>query len=181
MSTVQAQPYAWPFHGRLRPEQTAVLIVSGDCSEQVEAVIIRRLHSLVDATQRAGMTIVLLPRAGARWVVPIGVPAGSLLVPRPHLGAFTGTDLDLVLRNRGLRDLLIAGFPFELGADCTMREANDLGYECLLLEDCCSGLTGETFAGAIKSVQMSGGIFGAVATANAVLQALARLKEGTMT
>jgi nicotinamidase-related amidase len=53
-----------------------------------------------------------------------------------------------------------------------MREANDLGYECLLLTDCCSWLSDQTGAGAVSSVQMSGGIFGAVATSDDVLRTL---------
>ena len=77
-----------------------------------------------------------------------------------------------MLGNAGLTHLLIAGFPFELGADCTMREANDLGYECLLIEDCCSGMADDTLSGAVSSVTMSGGIFGAVATSEDVLAAL---------
>ena len=96
----------------------------------------------------------------------------DLTLSRPRLGGFTGTALDLPLRGRGRTDLLIAGFPLELGADCTMREANDLGYECLLVEDACSALDPETFAGAVRSVQMSGGIFGAVATTAEVVALL---------
>lgn len=172
MTRVQARPYMWPFHGRIQPERTALLLFSGDCEVQVEEATLRRLDILVNAAQGAGMTLVLLPRADTHPLLPSSPPATSLLVVRPCFGAFAGTDLDLVLRNRGLCDLLIAGFPFELGADCTLREANDLGYECLVVEDCCCGLSAETFAGALKSVQMSGGIFGAVATAAAVLQAL---------
>ncbi len=84
----------------------------------------------------------------------------------------------MVLRAAGLTDLLIAGVPLELGADCTMREANDLGYECLLIEDCCTGLSEETFRGAVSSIQMSGGIFGAVATASEVMAALSAVSGG---
>ena len=96
----------------------------------------------------------------------------DLVIQRPRLGAFWGSDIALVLANAGLTHLLIAGFPFELGADCTMREANDLGYECLLIEDCCSGMADDTLSGAVSSVTMSGGIFGAVATSEDVLAAL---------
>ena len=100
------------------------------------------------------------------------VEPGDLVIERSALGGFTGSDLELVLRKAGMKDLLIAGFPGELGADCTMREANDLGYECLLLTDCCSWLSDQTGAGAVSSVQMSGGIFGAVATSDDVLRTL---------
>jgi nicotinamidase-related amidase len=117
------------------------------------------------------MRVVHLPGARAESVVV--VQPGDLVCRRPALGGFTGTDLALLLSGIGATDLLIAGFPLELGADCTMREANDLGYECLLLEDCCTSLSDQTEAGAISSVQMSGGIFGAVAASTDVLAVLA--------
>src|SRR5207248_8705634 len=89
---------------------------------------------------------------------------------RPHIGGFSGTDLDSILRARGITDLILVGYPFDLGADSTMRQANDLGYECLMVTDCCTGLAPDTLAGAISSIQMSGGIFGAVADSAAVIE-----------
>ena len=170
MQVTAARPYVWPYDGAIDPAHTALLVFTGDTTDVTPAEPLQRLQSLAKQAKASGMKLVLLPRSGPLQQAPPFVP--DYMVARPSIGAFWGSDVDLVLRNAGLTHLLIAGFPFELGADCTMREANDLGYECLLVEDCCSGLAEDTFSGAVSSVTMSGGIFGAVATSEAVLAAL---------
>ena len=169
--TAASLPYAWPYHGRFDPRATAILVCSGDrgCDPDGEAV--RRLARLAGIARQCGVVVIAMPAVGTS---PPAILAGDVdaTVPRPVFGGFTGTDLSLVLRDLGRSDLIIAGFPLELGADCTMREANDLGFECLLVTDCCSSLARDTFAGAVSSVQMSGGIFGAVASAADVLDVL---------
>jgi len=133
------------------------------------------LGSLADRCLRLGITVGDLPaRAGQ---IPAAAYRADFRVERPHVGGFTGTDVDGILRRRGITDLIFAGFPFELGADCTMRQANDLGYECLAITDCCTGVTPETLAGAMSSIQMSGGIFGAVATTDALFELFATTDE----
>src|SRR6478672_1620646 len=172
MRSVNSRPYAWPYHGSPRPERTALLLFSDPCETAPQPAAVSALHHLLEAVHARRIAVVALPPAQGRPVFPLTEVGAELVIPRPQLGAFAGTHLDRELRRRGIADLLIAGFPFELGADCTMREANDRGYECLLIEDCCSGVSAQTLAGAISSVQFSGGIFGAVATAADVLAAL---------
>ncbi|HLF79786.1 MAG TPA: isochorismatase family protein [Dehalococcoidia bacterium] len=169
MSLVHSLPYAWPYHGAIRLRQTALVVCNDGEAEDAEPAL-AKLASVVAAARACGVRVVHLP--GAKSKTLLESQPSDLVVVRPGLGGFTGTDLDLVLRTAGLTDLLLAGFPMELGADCTMREANDLGYECLLLADCCSSLSDETREGAVSSVQMSGGIFGVVANAGAVIDAL---------
>jgi isochorismate hydrolase len=166
---VLAQPYVWPYDGDVGPAHTALLVFTGDVPDRAPIGPMHRLAGLAAKLRGAGVTLVHLPRQGNEDAVLPFVP--DLTIVRPKLGAFWGSDVDLVLRNRGLTHLLFAGFPFELGADCTMREANDLGYECLAVTDCSSGLAPDTYAGAIKSVTMSGGIFGAIASSEEVLKA----------
>jgi hypothetical protein len=174
-ASVASKPYAWPWHGRIAPARTALLICSGDALAEVPEEPCIRLQGVIAAVAGAGGTIVALPAAGTTVPGALALSA-SIFIERPRFGGFTGTALDLTLRRRGLTDLILAGFPFELGADCTMREANDLGYECLALTDCSSGLAPDTLAGAMNSIQMSGGIFGVVATAEAVIAAFAPLR-----
>lgn len=166
---VAATPYAWPYDGDVDPAHTALLVFTGDTSEEAPLEPMHVLAGLAPKLRSAGVCLAHLPRQGNE-ATPLPFEA-DLTVIRPKLGAFWGSDVDLVLRNRGLTHLLIAGFPFELGADCTMREANDLGYECLAITDCSSGLAPDTFAGAISSVTMSGGIFGVIATSHQILTA----------
>lgn len=168
VTTVASRPYAWPYHGAVRPQQTALLVVTDDGAPGDPAAL-AKLSALAKRVRLEGMRVLHLVAASGSV---LAAEPDDLVVKRPAFGGFTGSDLELVLRGAGLKDLLIAGFPGELGADCTMREANDLGYECLLLIDCCSWLSEQTGAGAVSSVQMSGGIFGAVATSDDVLGAL---------
>jgi len=97
---------------------------------------------------------------------------GEMVVDKATKGAFCQTEMDLVLRNRGVTSLVFTGITTDVCVSTTMREANDLGYECLVLSDC----TGATDAGnheaALKMVTMQGGVFGAVATSDALLAAL---------
>ena len=169
--TADSRPYRWPWHGDFVPSRTAVLLIVDGKIALPDAARTARLERITRLVRDAGVTIGELPDATQTSLLPAGLADFS--VTRPHIGGFSGTDLDSVLRQRGLTDLILAGFPFELGADCTMRQANDLGYECLALTDCCTGLAADTLAGAISSIQMSGGIFGAVAISTAVIELLA--------
>jgi nicotinamidase-related amidase len=86
---------------------------------------------------------------------------------------FHGTPLDALLRATGRDTLVLAGWWLEVAVHSTMRSANDRGYECLLATDLVAGLDPTTKAGAISSIHMSGGIFGATGKAGDVLAALA--------
>lgn len=177
--TAPSRPYPWPWHGCFEPRRTALLVLhDGDIAPPDRATA-ALLSSVVQLAVRVGLTIIELPgRAPGSARLDSGA---DFKIPRPHHGGFTGADLDAVLRRRRIRDLIFAGFPFELGADCTMRQANDLGYECLALTDCCSGLSPETLAGAMSSIQMSGGIFGAVAESAAILELFAKAHDAAAT
>ena len=97
----------------------------------------------------------------------------ELIVDKPGKGSFYATDLDILLRNRGISHLILTGITTDVCVHTTMREANDRGYECLLLTDCTGATDRGNHLAAIKSVTMSGGIFGAVAESRGLLAALA--------
>ena len=107
-------------------------------------------------------------------IVPELAPfPGEPVIDKPGKGAFYGTDLDLVLKNRLVDTLLVCGVTTEVCVHTTVREANDRGYRCVVLADCCASYFPEFHEAGLAMIKAQGGIFGWVSSSGSVLEALA--------
>ena len=94
------------------------------------------------------------------------------VIDKPGKGAFYETDLQLLLQNQNIKSLIICGVTTEVCVHTTVREANDRGYECLVLEDCVGSYFPEFQRVGIEMIKAQGGIFGWVVNSNKVISAL---------
>jgi nicotinamidase-related amidase len=99
---------------------------------------------------------------------------GEPVIDKPGKGAFYATDLDAMLHNRGIRSLVVCGVTTEVCVNTSVREANDRGYDCLVLEDCVGSYFPEFQVAALNMIKAQGGIFGWVSDSTRFLAALAK-------
>lgn len=184
MIVFDSTPYAWPFDGTIVAGTTALVICGavGEWATQTpeSLEVEENIDRLRSAASTCGILVVLAAQpageVAAGWA-PNGSTAlsplpGEQVVHAAGIDAFYGSHLDMVLHRSGRTHLVFAGRGFETTVHSTLRRANDRGYECLTVSDACAALDPRLRAASVSTIEMSGGIFGAVASAASVLHAL---------
>ena len=223
-STIDANPYAWPFDGDFTATNTALIIIDMQvdfCAPggyvdrmgydlSLTRAPIPAIKALLGKARELSMFIIHtreghrpdlsdLP-ANKRWrsrQIGAGIgdegPMGKVLVrgergweiidelapiegeaiiDKPGKGSFYATDLDLLLHTKGIRNIILCGVTTDVCVHTTMRDANDRGYECLIVSDGTGASAYDNHLAALKMITMQGGVFGAHADSKAILRSI---------
>jgi hypothetical protein len=167
------RPYAWPYDSRIDPADFAFVVVTGSSagqSGQPPAELVENCKAFAAKVTALGGSVIWTACNGS--ALPDDLASTDMTSESPTSNGMIGGELELILRSQGIDRFALAGWPLEIAVHSTLRRANDIGYECILLEDLCVPLDPELMESSVSQILMSGGIFGAVGESAALLEAL---------
>ncbi|KAJ3129278.1 hypothetical protein HK098_001976 [Nowakowskiella sp. JEL0407] len=216
-TTINADPYPWPYNGKLTPKNTAIVVIdmqndfcspggyidSMGYSLDAARAIIPNIQKVLEISRKKGFHIIhtreghrpdladlpankqwrsrqvglngvgigdmgplgkVLIRGEKGWeIIPELAPIeGETIIDKPGKGSFYATDLDMVLNLKGIQNLVILGVTTDVCVHTTCREANDRGYECMVLTDCTAATDKGNYEDGLFMIKQQGGLFGAL-------------------
>lgn len=179
-------PYPWPWDGVLDARGTAVLLLEQSGAGGAGENVARNAGIVVAALRDSGaLTVRVVTQRPTRTAAALASPGSAPLASMPPIDTdetvasrgvdgFFGGPLESVLRAAGIRRIILTGSGLETSVHSTMRTANDMGFECLLVVDACSPGDEALVPASVSMIEMSGGIFGAVGVTAGVVAAYAR-------
>jgi nicotinamidase-related amidase len=139
-----------------------------------------RGRNLTSIGDRGPMGRILVRGEAGHDIIPELYPEpGEPVIDKPGKGAFFATDLQAILEHQDIGQLVVTGVTTEVCVNTTVREANDRGYDCLVLEDCVASYFPEFQAAGLNMIKAQGGIFGWVARSGDLIDALAGWHRGS--
>jgi nicotinamidase-related amidase len=143
-----------------------------DLADLPQAKMARGRPSLAIGDSGAMGRLLVRGEAGHDIIAELYPLPGEPVIDKPGKGAFYATDLEAILRHRGIAQLIVCGVTTEVCVNTSVREANDRGFDCLVLEDCVGSYFPEFQEMGLRMIKAQGGIFGWVGRSPAVIAAL---------
>ncbi len=123
--------------------------------------------------------ILIRGEAGHDIIPDLYPAADEIVIDKPGKGAFYNTPLSGILKDKGIANLLVGGVTTEVCVNTTIREANDRGYRCIAVSDCCGSYFPDFHDMGLAMIKAQGGIFGWVANSDDVIAAIQNTTNGS--